>query len=95
MALRADFLDGAMPATMAAMGNRNGLAVLFAIASAGGCAHAVRLYQPSEICRPPDSGPSKIAPASLIEDADNGDSQIVVHDGRDGYVYTFVDPLRT
>lgn len=81
-----------MTATMGTMESRNALAVLCALASAGGCAHTVRLYQASEVCRPPDIGPSNIAPASLIEDAENGDSQIVVHDGRDGYVYTFVDP---
>jgi endoglucanase len=74
------------------MGNRNGLAVLCALAFAGGCAHAVRIYQASEMCRSPDAGPAELPPVSLIEDAENGDNQIVVQDGRDGYVYTFVDP---
>ncbi len=74
------------------MGSRNALVALFALASAGACAHTVPMYQASEICRPPDTGPGDIPPASLIEDAENGDSQIVVHDGRDGFLYTFVDP---
>ena len=52
----------------------------------------MRIYQASEMCRSPDAGPAELPPVSLIEDAENGDNQIVVQDGRDGYVYTFVDP---
>lgn len=55
------------------------------------CAHApaVPPYAPSELCLPADPGDA--ANPLLIEDAENGDNQVIVQDGRDGYLYTFVD----
>lgn len=36
--------------------------------------------------------PRACGPEALIEDAEDGDSQILVREGRGGYWYTFVDP---
>jgi len=55
------------------------------------CAHAPAIppYAPSEVCQPAETGDA--ANPLLIEDAENGDDQVIVHDGRDGYLYTYVD----
>jgi hypothetical protein len=56
-----------------------------------GCAHLpVPPYTVSELCQPTTS-PGDAAGPLLIEDAENGDNQVIVHDVRNGYLYTFVD----
>ena len=51
------------------------------------------VYPSSEVCLPGGSPlPNDARPPALIEDAEDGDQQIIDHDGRNGLVFTFVDP---
>lgn len=56
------------------------------------CAHAAPVppYAPSELCGPSGGSPPG-ASDLLIDDAEDGDDQVIAQDGRDGYLYTYVD----
>jgi endoglucanase len=76
---------------MSAVRTRDGVVALVIAAGGLSCAHVVPLYRPAEVCSEDEAAGVADAPAALIEDAENGGNQIVVHDGRNGFVYTFVD----
>src|SRR5690349_19502640 len=54
-------------------------------------------------CAPPVNSPdmakteegAPCGPDALIEDGENADNQVIVHDGRAGYIYTYMDPEGT
>jgi hypothetical protein len=62
---------------------------LVALGSSVACARTVASYNPAEVCQPA-AGVADVSPL-LIDDAEDGDNQVVCQGERDGYVYTFVD----
>ena len=72
--------------------NIRSLLALFTTGISLTCAHAAPVppYTPSELCQA-EASPGGAADPLLIEDAENGDDQVIVHDGRDGHLYTFID----
>ena len=65
-------------------------AVALAAGVALSCAHVKPYYETAEICelRP---NPTRVVPATLIDDAEGGRDQVAVHDGRNGYLYLYFD----
>ena len=58
------------------------------------CGVAVASFSACDGSTVPPADP-KCGPDAIIEDAENGDDQIVVVEGRSGYIYTFVDEKGT
>ncbi|HEY6476953.1 MAG TPA: hypothetical protein VI456_10255 [Polyangia bacterium] len=70
------------------------LAVLVAAVATTSCLTPVPVpgYPASEVCPAAPSVPGDALPAALIDDAEDGNAQIVQHDGRNGIVFSGVDP---
>jgi endoglucanase len=64
----------------------------FALLLVGGLASLVSACEGGASIPPADP---KCGPDAIIEDAENGDDQIVVVEGRGGYIYTYADELGT
>ena len=64
---------------------------------------AFGLAMSSAACSPPVNSPemadteagSSCGPTALIEDAEDNNNQVIVQDGRAGYIYTYMDPEGT
>jgi hypothetical protein len=71
---------------------RTGVAPAVALSAgvAPSCAHVKPYYETAEICElRPD--PTRVVPATLIDDAEDGGDHIAAHDGRDGHLYLYFD----
>jgi endoglucanase len=69
------------------------IAVLAAATASASCLTPVPapVYPASEVCPAAPSAPGDALPAALIDDAEDGNAQIVNHDGRNGFVFSFAD----
>ncbi|MCK9523124.1 MAG: hypothetical protein M0R76_08770 [Proteobacteria bacterium] len=71
---------------------RKQISILALLLSSGlvlGCGY----FKPQPAVATPTTGPSRCELMSMIEDAEDADSQILVREGRGGYIYTYADDL--